>query len=67
MKTTSGIVLLIVAAAMLLSNCSDAVADLKNWHDASTPQFVAVVLRQLGAVVLAAAGGTMMPQPGSNP
>lgn len=62
--TASGLGLIVVAAALLLANCADAVADLKNWHDASTPQFVAVVCKQLGAVVMAAAGGTLLPQPG---
>lgn len=61
MKTASGFGLILSAVFLLMFNLSDTIADLKNFHDAGTPQFVAAVLKQIGSVGLAALGGAMLP------
>jgi len=65
-KTYGGIGLLVLAFAMLLVNLSDAVADLHTWHNATTPEFVAVFIKQLGSVLMAAVGGNLLPTAGGN-
>jgi hypothetical protein len=65
MKTYSGIGLLVISLLVLLSNMSDEVSHLSNWHDSTTPQFVAVLLKQIGATVSAAIGGSLLPQLGN--
>lgn len=70
MKTYSGIALIALAFGMLLINLSDAVADLKNWHDQTgqftllTPAFVAVFLKQIGTLITGVIGGNLLPSPG---
>lgn len=62
MKTYSGIGLIIISLLMLLSNMSDEVNHLNSWHDSTTPQFVAAILKQIGATISAVVGGTLLPQ-----
>jgi hypothetical protein len=57
----TGWILLVSSLALLALNMADAVANLDGWHRATTPEFVAVLLRQASAVVLAAVGGKMLP------
>jgi hypothetical protein len=66
MKTYSGIGLLVLSLMILLSNMSETVAHFENWHDATTPQFVAALLKEMGATVTAAIGGSLMPQFGGS-
>ena len=65
MKTLSGAALIAFACGLFLVNISDTLADLQDFHDAGTPQFIAAVLRQFGTVVMAALGGTLLPVPGT--
>ena len=65
MKTYSGITLIGVAVMMLAMNLSDTIADLKNWHEATTPLFVAAVFKQAGSVLVAALGGNLVPTMGT--
>lgn len=58
-QNQTGWVLIVTAFALLAFNMSDAVADLKEWHGASTPQFLAILLKQAGSVTIAALGGKM--------
>lgn len=62
-QKTGGIVLLVAAAGLLLVNISDVVVDLQNWHYATTPQFIGALLKQIGSVIMAALGGSLLPQP----
>ena len=64
-KVYAGLGLIIISLAALASNMSDTIADLHNWHDASTPQFVAALLKQIGGVVTAAIGGNLLPTVGA--
>jgi hypothetical protein len=57
----TGWALLLSSCALLALNMADAVANLDGWHGATTPEFVAVLLRQSAAVALAALGGKMLP------
>lgn len=61
-KTTSGLVLVLFAVALTAYNITDTLDDLRTWHDCTTPQFVAVVLRQASSAVLGILGGTLLPQ-----
>ena len=45
---------------MMAMNVSDTLSDLKSWHDASTPQVVAAILKQIAGVVMSALGGTLV-------
>lgn len=56
----AGWILILAAFAMLAINMSDAFADLSEWHYATTPQFVAVFLKQTGMVIMSAIGGKML-------
>lgn len=58
-QNRTGWVLIATAFALLAFNVSDAVKDLQTWHGASTPQFVAILLKQGATVTLAALGGKM--------
>ena len=62
----AGSALILAAVAMMLVNVSDALLDLQNWHSATTPQFVGAALKQVGAVILSAVGGTLLPQLGAS-
>ena len=62
-KQVAGYGLLLFALSLLLVNLSDTVADLRDWHSASTPMFIAQLMKQLGAVVMAALGGKLLPAP----
>jgi len=62
MKTYSGIGLIVISLLMLLSNMSDEVNHLSNWHDSTTPQFIAALLKQVGTTISAVIGGTLLPQ-----
>ena len=64
-QALAGWAALAVALMLTLSNVSDVIADLKNWHDASTPQFVAAILKQVATTALAALGGKILPTKGS--
>lgn len=61
-QNTTGWVLIATAAALMLMNLSDSIADLKEWHAAAAPAFVAVIFKQLGSTVLAVLGGKMTKQ-----
>ena len=57
--------LILIAVAGTLVNISDMIADLKEWHGASSPSFVGPFLKQFGTNVLAAIGGKLLPTKGS--
>jgi len=61
-----GWVVVASAIGLMAMNVADSIADLQNWHAASTPAFVAVVLKQLGSTELAALGGKMTTQFGKS-
>lgn len=63
-QTAAGAGLIIGAIALMLFNISDTIADLSDWHAASTPQFVAAVAKQIAAVLMGAVGGANLPQLG---
>jgi len=63
----TGWALLVTSLALVAFNMADSVANLDAWHKATTPEFVAVVLRQSAAVALAALGGKMLPPFTSHP
>jgi hypothetical protein len=60
-KTLSGFGLVGFAVVMTAINMSDTLSDLSNWHAATTPAFVAAILKQLGAVLTGTLGGYFLP------
>lgn len=61
-KTIGGISLISIAIILGITNMSDSINDLKEWHDATTPQFVASILKQIGVIVTGVSGGILLPQ-----
>lgn len=51
-----------IAMATLLMNLSDAVGDMQNFHGDAlwSPAFVSIVMKQVGAVMIAALSGRML-------
>ena len=64
--TAAGSGILIVALGLLLYNIADTVADLRDWHGATHPEFFAAIMKQIGSVILGAVGGALLPQPDKN-
>lgn len=58
----TGWLLLLLAFGTLLMNVQGTITDLSEWHAATTPQFVGALLGQIGAVILAAVGGKLLPR-----
>ncbi len=56
-----GYTLIVLAVGAALVNTSDIITDLKDWHGATAPSFVGPFLKQLGATLLAAVGGKLLP------
>lgn len=63
-STATGLIMLVMAMLLMFYNVADVLKDLREWHDASTPQFVAAIMKQVALVGLSALGGTYLPQPG---
>lgn len=60
-QRTTGWLFILAGFGMLAVNVSDGIADLDNWHGATTPQFFAMFLKQAGSVIMAAIGGKLLP------
>lgn len=60
-KTTAGWSTFISALGMMCILLYSDVAKLPSWSEATTPAFVAIVMAHMGAVILAFAGGKMVP------
>ncbi|HEX8030263.1 MAG TPA: hypothetical protein VF491_17435 [Vicinamibacterales bacterium] len=56
----TGWVFIATAIALMAFNVSDSIADLQNWHAATTTAFVGAALKQASTVALAALGGKML-------
>lgn len=65
-KTLTGWSLIGFAVLLWLSNMSDAIGDLHDFHGTSifTPSFVAFGIKQAMTVVLSVLGGGLLPQLG---
>lgn len=56
-----GYTLILVAFAAAMVNVADIVADLKEWHGATSPSFVGPLMKQIGSTLVAAIGGKLLP------
>lgn len=63
-KKVAGWTLIALAVASWLTGIGDTIGDLRDWHGLGQPAVVGVLLKQLGTVIVAAIGGTLLPQPG---
>ena len=68
-KQIAGSALIVAAVLILVNNLSNQLAELKDWHDASTtvfsPAFVASSLQQLTMLISGSVGSNLLPTIGS--
>ncbi len=60
-KTTAGWSTFVAALGMMCLLLTSDVAKLASWDEAVTPAFVAIIMAHVGTVILAFAGGKMIP------
>lgn len=56
-----GWALISIAFFVTIQNVGDQLADLREWHGVTTPQFIGALLKNLGATGIAAVGGKLLP------
>lgn len=64
MKTLSGWSLIAVALLVGFYNMTDQISDLQDWHGAMQPSVVGPALKSFIGPVVAALGGSLLPQLG---